>query len=203
MGNKENSAEPSATDRDELARQIMKEANYYALASNFFWALWAINMATSTTISFGYMVGARDYPREHESSLEISLGICPSSSDRVLFDPWFDHRSWWTNSSSTDGRDSPIGTKSVSANVHRRHEKTNELIDLSLYMFLLLFNVLERHCFPHFYQSINTHTHHWTVILFHFVRLTCRWESYLPRSTSLKSVRDRDNVGYAALWPWT
>lgn len=42
--------------RNELAREIMKEANYFALASHFFWTLWAINMATSTTIKFGYMV---------------------------------------------------------------------------------------------------------------------------------------------------
>jgi hypothetical protein len=35
----------------------MKEANYFALASNFFWTLWAIHMATSTAIKFGYMVG--------------------------------------------------------------------------------------------------------------------------------------------------
>ncbi len=43
-------------DRNELARRIMKEANYFALASHFFWTLWAINMARSTTIKFGYMV---------------------------------------------------------------------------------------------------------------------------------------------------
>jgi len=42
--------------RNELAREIMKEANYFALASHFFWTLWSINMATSTTIKFGYMV---------------------------------------------------------------------------------------------------------------------------------------------------
>ncbi len=34
----------------------MKEANYFALAANFFWTLWAIHMATSTAIKFGYMV---------------------------------------------------------------------------------------------------------------------------------------------------
>lgn len=43
-------------DRDELIEHLMKEANYFALASHFFWALWAINMAISTTIPFGYMV---------------------------------------------------------------------------------------------------------------------------------------------------
>ncbi len=43
-------------DRNELAQEIMKEANYFALASNFFWTLWSINMATSTKIQFGYMV---------------------------------------------------------------------------------------------------------------------------------------------------
>jgi thiamine kinase-like enzyme len=43
-------------DRNELAREIMKEANYFAMASHFFWTLWAINMAKSTAIKFGYMV---------------------------------------------------------------------------------------------------------------------------------------------------
>jgi hypothetical protein len=43
-------------NREELINQIMKEANYFALASNFFWTLWAIHMATSTAIKFGYMV---------------------------------------------------------------------------------------------------------------------------------------------------
>ena len=47
----------STSDRAALARQIMKEANYYALASNFFWTLWSINMVASTAIKFGYMVG--------------------------------------------------------------------------------------------------------------------------------------------------
>jgi hypothetical protein len=37
----------------------MKEANYFTLASHFFWTLWAINMATSTSIKFGYMEYAR------------------------------------------------------------------------------------------------------------------------------------------------
>jgi hypothetical protein len=43
-------------DRNQVAGEIMKEANYFALASHFFWAIWAINMATSTAIQFGYMV---------------------------------------------------------------------------------------------------------------------------------------------------
>jgi len=47
------------TCREELINQIMKEANYFALASHFFWALWSINMATSTAIKFGYMEYAR------------------------------------------------------------------------------------------------------------------------------------------------
>ncbi|CAF0767726.1 unnamed protein product [Adineta ricciae] len=47
------------SSREELINQIMKEANYYALASNFFWTLWAIHMATSTAIKFGYMEYAR------------------------------------------------------------------------------------------------------------------------------------------------
>ncbi|CAF1204355.1 unnamed protein product, partial [Rotaria sordida] len=46
-------------NREELINQLMKEANYFALASHFFWALWSINMATSTTIKFGYMEYAR------------------------------------------------------------------------------------------------------------------------------------------------
>ena len=43
-------------DRHELAQQIMKEANYFALASHFLWTLWSINMAAKTAIQFGYMV---------------------------------------------------------------------------------------------------------------------------------------------------
>lgn len=52
----QSSADEIAIDRDELVEQLMKEANYFALASHFFWTLWAINMAISTTIPFGYMV---------------------------------------------------------------------------------------------------------------------------------------------------
>ncbi|UJR22426.1 hypothetical protein I4U23_025486 [Adineta vaga] len=47
------------SNRDELINEIMKEANYYTLASHFFWTLWAIHMATSTAIKFGYMEYAR------------------------------------------------------------------------------------------------------------------------------------------------
>ncbi|CAF2039128.1 unnamed protein product, partial [Rotaria magnacalcarata] len=43
----------------ELARQIMTEANYFALAAHFFWALWSIHMVVSTTIKFGYLEYAR------------------------------------------------------------------------------------------------------------------------------------------------
>ena len=43
-------------EQDDLARQIMKEANFFALATNFFWTLWSIHMAVSTSIQFGYMV---------------------------------------------------------------------------------------------------------------------------------------------------
>ncbi|CAF1088962.1 unnamed protein product [Rotaria sp. Silwood1] len=46
-------------DRNKLAQKIMKEANYFALASHFFWTLWAIHMAVSTTIKFGYLEYAR------------------------------------------------------------------------------------------------------------------------------------------------
>ena len=52
----QSSADEIAIDRDELVEQLMKEANYFALASHFFWTLWAINMAISTTIPSGYMV---------------------------------------------------------------------------------------------------------------------------------------------------
>ncbi|CAF3095413.1 unnamed protein product [Rotaria sp. Silwood2] len=47
------------TNREELINQLIKEANYFALASHFFWTLWSINMATSTAIKFGYMEYAR------------------------------------------------------------------------------------------------------------------------------------------------
>jgi len=40
---------------NENLNQLMKEANYFSLAAYFFWTLWAINMATSTAIKFGYM----------------------------------------------------------------------------------------------------------------------------------------------------
>lgn len=45
-----------SSEEEQLARQVMKEANFYALASNFFWTLWSIHMAISTSIQFGYMV---------------------------------------------------------------------------------------------------------------------------------------------------
>ncbi|CAF1449100.1 unnamed protein product [Adineta ricciae] len=47
------------SDRAALTKQVMKEANYFALASHFMWTLWAINMAVSTSIKFGYMEYAR------------------------------------------------------------------------------------------------------------------------------------------------
>ncbi|CAF4483225.1 unnamed protein product, partial [Rotaria sp. Silwood2] len=47
------------TNREELINQLIKEANYFSLASHFFWTLWSINMATSTAIKFGYMEYAR------------------------------------------------------------------------------------------------------------------------------------------------
>ncbi|CAF0930407.1 unnamed protein product [Rotaria sordida] len=46
-------------NRNELIRKIMKEANYFALAAHFFWTLWSIHMAVSTTIKFGYLEYAR------------------------------------------------------------------------------------------------------------------------------------------------
>ncbi|CAF2722233.1 unnamed protein product [Rotaria sp. Silwood2] len=46
-------------DRNKLARKIIKEANYFALAAHFFWTLWAIHMAVSATIKFGYLQYAR------------------------------------------------------------------------------------------------------------------------------------------------
>jgi hypothetical protein len=59
-----NSNEASSSiniDRDAMTQQLMKEANYFTLASHFFWGLWAINMATSTAIKFGYMVKIKIY----------------------------------------------------------------------------------------------------------------------------------------------
>jgi hypothetical protein len=50
------SADVQPINQDELARHMMKEVNYFALASHFLWTLWGITMATSTTIQFGYMV---------------------------------------------------------------------------------------------------------------------------------------------------
>jgi hypothetical protein len=77
-------SENNSINREELINQIMKEANYFALASNFFWTLWAINMATSTAIKFGYMVGK--YLKEKFSLLKIFfLGICSNSSYCLLF----------------------------------------------------------------------------------------------------------------------
>jgi hypothetical protein len=52
----ENGTPSLEINRDELLKQLMKEANYFTLAAHFFWTLWAIHMATSTTIKFGYMV---------------------------------------------------------------------------------------------------------------------------------------------------
>ena len=73
----------STSDRAALARQIMKEANYYALASNFFWTLWAINMVTSTAIKFGYMVGVERVCRSTPRCC-ASLGVCSNTSDGLL-----------------------------------------------------------------------------------------------------------------------
>ena len=36
--------------------QILIEANYYAMASNFFWSVWAICQAAATKIQFSYLV---------------------------------------------------------------------------------------------------------------------------------------------------
>jgi hypothetical protein len=52
----ETSSSINNSNREELLNQLMKEANYFTLASHFFWTLWAIHMATSTAIKFGYMV---------------------------------------------------------------------------------------------------------------------------------------------------
>ncbi len=73
-------------DREELMNHLMKEANYYALASHLFWTLWAINMATSTAIKFGYMVGKNFYKKKSKFIVEkFFLGICANSFDCLLF----------------------------------------------------------------------------------------------------------------------
>ena len=36
--------------------KILIEANYYSLASNFFWSIWAICQASATKIQFSYLV---------------------------------------------------------------------------------------------------------------------------------------------------
>jgi hypothetical protein len=70
--------------REELINQIMKEANYYSLASHLFWTLWAINMAATTEIKFGYMVRMRDH-KLRASAMYFFLGICSNSLDCLLF----------------------------------------------------------------------------------------------------------------------
>ena len=73
---------PQSDDREALINQIMKEANYFALASNFYWTLWAIHMATSTAIKFGYMVRTLS---PEMIRLKSFLGICSSSFNGLLF----------------------------------------------------------------------------------------------------------------------
>ena len=63
------SANENNLNREDLIHHLIKEANYFALASNFFWTLWAINMATSTAIKFGYMVSGKFDQRKKEVSI--------------------------------------------------------------------------------------------------------------------------------------
>ena len=78
---------------EELLQQLMKEANYFTLASHFFWTLWAIHIATSTTIKFGYMVRERE--SEGKELHESLLGICPGSIDGILTHTWSSVWWWW------------------------------------------------------------------------------------------------------------
>ena len=39
--------------------KILIEANFYSLASNFFWSIWAICQASATKIQFSYLVSIR------------------------------------------------------------------------------------------------------------------------------------------------
>ena len=47
-------------DSVNTVEHIMLEANTYALASHYFWALWSIIQTEISTIEFGYLV--RGYP---------------------------------------------------------------------------------------------------------------------------------------------
>ncbi|CAF3526428.1 unnamed protein product [Adineta steineri] len=95
MMNGSNSNEIDGSDRNELARQIMKEANYFALASHFFWTLWALNMAASTTIKFGYMEFARARLTAYHLQRDILTGthdkediqIPPQIDEKLLRSP--------------------------------------------------------------------------------------------------------------------
>ncbi|CAF3394076.1 unnamed protein product [Rotaria socialis] len=74
-------------NREELIDQLMKEANYFALASHFFWTLWSINMATSTAIKFGYMEYARARLTAYYVTRNLLVGaneIPPRFSEDIL-----------------------------------------------------------------------------------------------------------------------
>ncbi|CAF2046487.1 unnamed protein product [Rotaria magnacalcarata] len=74
-------------NREELINQLMKEANYFALASHFFWTLWSINMATSTAIKFGYMEYARARLTAYYVTRNLLVGaneIPPRFSEDIL-----------------------------------------------------------------------------------------------------------------------
>lgn len=53
-------SESTKADLDE--EKLLKEANYFALASHLFWALWAICQAASTKITFDYLVSGEPVP---------------------------------------------------------------------------------------------------------------------------------------------
>ncbi|XP_077025423.1 choline/ethanolamine kinase isoform X2 [Tamandua tetradactyla] len=49
---------PSQEEQRKLEEDLLAEANWYALASHFFWGLWSILQASMSTIEFGYLVPA-------------------------------------------------------------------------------------------------------------------------------------------------
>ena len=67
QSNREITNDEKDSHRNELLRKLLREANYFALASHFFVALWAIHLARTSTIEFGFLVrenicnGIREY----------------------------------------------------------------------------------------------------------------------------------------------
>lgn len=104
-------ASSTPINRDELLGQLIKEANYFTLAAHFFWTLWAIHMATSTAIKFGYMV------KEQRTDIGISLshlGICACSINRLLSNTWSIVWCWNSSSRTIHWRYDSIRKESIS-----------------------------------------------------------------------------------------